>query len=158
MLAPYTGDLEVLEGSVDKAILEANEEVTARLEALAGRLTDADLLRDLGGGWHVSVAFAHLAFWDRRVEYMLSRWKNDGVPHEELDDDVVNHALEFQLVALEPRTAVRLCIEAAKAADAAIAATPEAVANQVIAEDHAYLLNRSGHRGEHIEQIEAVLG
>ena len=143
---------------VDKSILEANAAVTARLEALASRLSDADLMRDLGGGWHVSVAFAHLAFWDRRVEYVLTRWKNDGEPHVELDDDVINHALEFQIVAMEPRTAARLCIEAAKAADAAIAATPDAIAGQLIAEDHAYLLNRSGHRGEHIEQIEAVLG
>jgi len=143
---------------VDKSILEANAAVTARLEALAARLSDADLMRDLGGGWHVSVALGHLAFWDRRVEYVLTRWKDEGVPHVELDDDVINHALEFQIVALEPRTAVRLCIEAAKAADAAIASTPDAIAQQLIAEDHAYLLNRSGHRGEHIEQIEAVLG
>ena len=143
---------------VDKSILEANAAVTARLEALAARLSDADLMLDLGGGWHVSVAFAHLAFWDRRVEYVLTRWKNEGVLHVELDDDVINHSLEFQLVALEPRTAVRLCIEAAKAADAAIASTPDAIAGRLIAEDHAYLLNRSGHRGEHIEQIEAVLG
>ena len=142
----------------DQSILDSNAAVTARLEAMASRLSDADLMRDLGGGWHVSVAFAHLAFWDRRVEYVLTRWAKEGIPHEELDDDVINHALEFQLVALEPRTAVRLCIEAAKAADAAIAATPDAIANQLIAEDHAYLLSRSGHRGEHIEQVEAALG
>jgi hypothetical protein len=143
---------------VDKSILESNEAVTARLEALAARLTDADLKRDLGGGWHVSVAFAHLASWDRRVEYVLTRWARDGVPHVELDDDVVNNAIEYPLVALEPRTALRLCIEAAKAANAAIAATPDHIAQQLIAEDHAYLLNRSGHRGEHIEQVEAALG
>ncbi len=88
---------------VDKSILESNDEVTARLEALAARLTDDDLKRDLGGGWHVSVAFAHLAFWDRRVEYMHRRWANEGIPHVELDDDVINHAIEFQLIALEPR-------------------------------------------------------
>jgi len=143
---------------VDKSILDGNAAVTARLEALGNHLSDADLMRDLGGGWHMSVAFAHLAFWDRRVEYVLRRWTQEGVPHEELDDDVINHALEFQLVALEPRTAVRLCLEAAKAADAAIAGVPDAIAQQLIAEDHAYLLNRTGHRGEHIEQIEAVLG
>jgi len=142
----------------NRSIIEANAAVTARLEALASRLTDDDLVRDLGGGWHVSVAFAHLAFWDRRIEYMLRRWMRDGVPHEELDDDVVNHALEFQLVALDPRTAMRQCIEVAKAADAAIADTPAEIADRLIADDHAYLLNRSGHRGEHIEQIEAVLG
>jgi hypothetical protein len=143
---------------VDQSIIESNTAVTARLEALAARLTDEDLKRDLGGGWHISVAFAHLAFWDRRVEYMHTRWATEGIPHEELDDDVINHAIEPLLVALEPREAVRLCIEAAKAANAAIAACPDAIANQLIAEDHAYLLSRAGHRGEHIEQVEAALG
>lgn len=142
---------------VDKQILESNEAVTERLEALASRLSDEDLTRDLGGGWHVSVAFAHLAFWDRRVEYVLTRWAKEGIPHAELDDDVVNHALEPQLIALDPRTAVRLCIDAAKAANAAIAALPDEAAQQLIAEDHAYLLRREGHRKEHIDQIEAAL-
>jgi hypothetical protein len=32
---------------------------------------------------------------------------------------------------------------------------PVTAASQLIAEDHAYLLRRSGHRGEHIERIEA---
>lgn len=144
--------------ALDTSITEGNAAVTKQLEALAARLSDADLKRDLGGGWHVSVAFAHMAFWDRRVEYVLRRWMEYGIPHEEIDDDVVNSALEYQLVVIEPRTAVRLCIEAAKAADAAIAAVPDAIAAEIIAEDHAYLLNRTGHRGEHIEQVEAALG
>jgi hypothetical protein len=143
--------------AVDSSITEGNAAVTKQLEALAARLSDADLKRDLGGGWHVSVAFAHLAFWDRRVEYVLRRWMEQGIPHQEIDDDVVNSALEYQLVALDPRTSVRLCIEAARAADAAIAAVPDAIAAELIAEDHTYLLNRTGHRGEHIEQVEAVL-
>jgi hypothetical protein len=143
--------------AVDSSITEGNAAVTKQLEALAARLSDADLKRDLGGGWHVSVAFAHLAFWDRRVEYVLRRWMEQGIPHQEIDDDVVNSALEYQLVALDPHTSVRLCIEAARAADAAIAAVPDAIAAELIAEDHTYLLNRTGHRGEHIEQVEAVL-
>ena len=142
----------------DAAIINDNAAVTARLEALVGRLSDADLLRDLGGGWTVAVALSHLAFWDRRIAYMLDRWMRDGTPHAELDDDVVNNALEALHQAVEPRAAARLAVESAKAADAAIARTPDAIANQLIAEDHAYLLRRSGHRGEHIEQIEAVLG
>ena len=142
---------------MDKVIIQANAAVTARLEALAARLSDADLKRDLGGGWHVSVAFGHLAFWDRRVEYMLRRWMEQGVPHAEIDDDVVNSALEVQLVAMEPRTAVRLCLEAAKAADVAIAKVPDEIAAALLAEDHGYLLNRTGHRGEHIDQVEAGL-
>jgi len=141
----------------DASILNDNAAVTARLEALVGRLSDADLRHDLGGGWTVSVALAHLAFWDRRIVYMLERWIRDGTPHVELDDDVINNALEELLKAVEPRAAVRLAVESARAADAAIARVPDAIAAQLIAEDHAYLLRRAGHRGEHIEQIEAAL-
>ena len=140
----------------DASILNDNAAVTASLEALVGRLSDADLARDLGGGWTVAVALSHLAFWDRRVAYVLERWMRDGVPHVELDDDVVNNALEALHQSVEPRAAARLAVEAAKAADAAIARVPDAIAQRLIAEDHAYLLRRSGHRGEHIEQIETA--
>jgi hypothetical protein len=75
----------------------------------------------------------------------------------ELDDDVVNHALEGLHKAVEPRAAARLAVEAAKSANAAIAHVPDAIAAQLIAEDHAYLLRRTGHRGEHIDQIETAL-
>ena len=74
----------------DEATLNDNAAVTARLQALVSRLSDADLGRDLGGGWTVAVALSHLAFWDRRIAYMLERWMEDGTPHVELDDDVVN--------------------------------------------------------------------
>ena len=141
----------------DVATLNDNAAVTTRLEALVARLSDADLIRDLGGGWTVSVALSHLAFWDRRIAYMLDRWMRDGIQHEELDDDVVNTALEALHQAVEPRAAARLAVESAKAADAAIARAPDAIANQLIAENHTYLLRRTGHRRDHIEQIEAVL-
>lgn len=142
----------------DASILNDNAAVTARLEALVTRLNDADLGHDLGGGWTVSVALSHLAFWDRRIAYMLERWMRDGTPHIELDDDVVNNALEAVHRSVEPRSAARLAVESAKAADAAIARAPDGITNQLIAEDHAYLLRRTGHRTEHIEQIETALG
>jgi DinB superfamily len=141
----------------DAATLSDNTAVTARLQALVARLSDADLTCDLGGGWTVAVALSHLAFWDRRIAYMLERWMRDGTPHVELDDDVVNNALEAVHQAVEPRAAARLAVESAKAADAAIARTPDAISDLLIAEDHAYLLRRTGHRAEHIEQIEAAL-
>ncbi len=142
----------------DDSILDANAAVTARLEALVGRLSDADLARDLGGDWTVAVALAHLGFWDSRIAYLHQRWSNGGAPHEELDDDVVNGALEPLLKLVEPREAARLAVHAAKRADAAIAMVPDAIASQIDAvEAHRYLLRRVNHRTEHIEQIEAVL-
>jgi len=141
----------------DKSILDSNDAVTARLEALVSKLTDSDLAADLGGGWTTAVALGHLAFWDRRIAYVLTRWKDGGEPHQELDDDVVNSALEEVLKVMEPRAAAGLCVQSAKLANAAIATTPDAIANQLIAEDHAYLLSRHNHRTEHIEQIERAL-
>ena len=141
----------------DQSILDSNDAVTARLEALVSKLTDADLAADLGGGWTTAVALGHLAFWDRRIAYVLTRWKDGGEKHQELDDDVVNSALEELLKSLEPGEAARLCVESAKAADAAIAVTPDAIAEQLIAEGHSYLLSRHNHRTEHIEQIERAL-
>jgi hypothetical protein len=88
---------------------------------------------------------------------VLTRWTNGGEPHTELDDDVVNTALEAIHQAVEPRAAARLAVEAAKSADAAIARVPDAIASRLIADDHAYLLRRVNHRTEHIEQIEAGL-
>jgi hypothetical protein len=142
----------------EQPILDGNEAVTARLEALVSRLSDKDLAADLGGGWTTAVALGHLAFWDARIAYVLGRWRNGGEPHQELDDDVVNSALEDVLKAVEPRAAARLSVQAAKAANAAIAATPDAIADDLIAEGHMYLLSRHNHRTEHIEQIERALG
>ena len=142
----------------DQSILDGNDAVTARLEALVSKLSDKDLAADLGGGWTAAVALGHLAFWDRRIAFVLTRWRNGGERHVELDDDVVNTALEEMLKAVEPREAARLCIESARAANAAIAATPDAIAEELIAEGHTYLLSRHNHRTEHIEQIERALG
>jgi hypothetical protein len=88
---------------------------------------------------------------------VLTRWADGGAPHVELDDDVVNNALEALHRAVQPEAAARLAVESAKSADAAIARVPDAIASQLIAEDHAYLLRRVNHRTEHIEQIEAGL-
>jgi hypothetical protein len=141
----------------EATIRDANAAMTARLEALVGRLSDADLARDLGGGWTVAVALVHLAFWDQRIAYIHQRWGNGGEPHQELDDDVVNNALEPLLKAVEPRAAARLAVESAKRADAAIAAVPDAIASQIVADGYEYLLRRVNHRTEHIEQIESGL-
>jgi hypothetical protein len=91
------------------------------------------------------------------VAYVLTRWTDGGEAHVELDDDVVNNALEELHKAVEPRAAARLAVESAKSADGAITRVPDAIASQLIAEDHAYLLRRVNHRTEHIEQIEAGL-
>ena len=40
---------------------------------MAERLSDAELLTPVGEHWTVAIVMAHLAFWDRRVMYVLEK-------------------------------------------------------------------------------------
>src|ERR1035437_7949411 len=49
----------------DRSFESANDESRARLARLAARLTTAQLATDLGEGWTVASALAHMGFWER---------------------------------------------------------------------------------------------
>ena len=143
---------------VDQTVVDDNAAQTRRLEALVARLSDADLARDLGEGWTVAVALAHLAFWDRRAVYGLRRWAADGTPVNADDDHILNEALVAQWRALPARRAAELAVEAARAVTAAVEGLSEQVASDVVARGLDWLLHRARHRRDHIEQIEAAVG
>lgn len=133
-----------------------------RLKALAGRLSDADLARTTDYGWTVAALLAHLAFWDQRVLVILRRWQTEGFDPSPIDAMAVNDSLRVICHALEPRTAVELCLSSAEAVDAELEAlTPETVKEM---EEHAkttdtqFRMNRSLHREGHLNDIEALLG
>ena len=63
---------------IDRAFLERNKNEHARLRQLIARLSDADLVRPVSGGWTVAAALAHMAFWDGRVLVSLERWEREG--------------------------------------------------------------------------------
>jgi hypothetical protein len=143
--------------AVDPAIVDANAEQTRRLEELISRLTDADLERDLGEGWTVSVALAHAAFWDRRAARVFERWTREGTPYRDQDDDILNEALLDEWRLLPGRVVIGMVLAAARSVDAAVQTLPDNIAAALIASGDEFLLRRSNHRREHIEQIEAVL-
>jgi hypothetical protein len=143
--------------SADAAITAANRDATRDLDALLARLGDADLERDLGEGWTVAVALAHAAFWDRRAVLVFERWTRDGTPYRDQDDDILNDALFDEWQALPPRAAADLALAAAKAIDATVEGLRDDIVAAVIAQGDSFLLTRSNHRREHIEQIEAAL-
>jgi len=141
-------------------ILEANARTTQRLSDLAAKLTPADLSRDLGGGWVIATAFAHLTFWDRRAAFLLQRWKEGlVVPHEVIPwyDHVLNDTIETFYPLLPPVAVPRLCLEAAGILESTIRSLPQLLIDEIVARDDGWLLDRSGHRTEHIKQIEAGL-
>ncbi len=146
------------------ADVERNMEATRRLDALVGRLTAEERVTPLGGGWTVSMAFGHLAFWDGRQRAVLEHFLDTGVllgseappPHD--PDDQTNEALEPLLALLDPDAVGDLVVEAAQAVDELVATLSEAQIAAVLGGEHAYVVRRWRHREEHIAQVEAVIG
>lgn len=141
--------------------VEENTKSRQRLEALAARLTDADLTRTTPFGWTVAALLAHLAFLDNRVLMLLRRWQSEGFNPSPLEERSINDALKPIALALAPRTALELCISSARAVDAAVAEmSPEYYAHiqeQIEASGTWCRFNRHAHRNSHLDHIEALL-
>ncbi len=144
---------------MDRRFVDANDDSRRQLAALIDRLGDEDLARDLGDGWTVAAALAHVAFWDRSAEARWERWRTDGSMEEFSNAliDVVNAANLPGWRALPPRVAADLARSAAEDLDARIANLPEDAVAFALATDRSYLVDRSGHRLAHVRQIEDAL-
>jgi len=135
-------------------IVARNAEWAFRLENLVRGLSAADCQRSLGDGWTVTTALTHLTFWVFRQAEALRRYAETGTLLEE--DLSVNPALK--LTARGMAAAGRLAIEAAKRADEAASSLAPIALPEVLAGEHAYLVQRFEHREDHIAQIERALG
>jgi hypothetical protein len=139
---------------VDPTILADNEAQLKRLESLIARKPDYSA--DLGEGWTLSVALAHLGFWDRRAAYLLTHWQV-GSPPMEVDDDMLNTALFDEWKALSGAAAGKLAVRAAREVTAVVKSLDSRVADDVAARGYKWLMHRANHRREHLDQIEAAL-
>lgn len=143
---------------------EHNMEATRRLDALVGRLTPEQLAAPLGGGWTVSMALGHLAFWDGHQRAVLEHFVDTGLllgserPEPHNPDNHTNEALEPLLALLDQEAVGELVVEAAQAVDELVATLSETQIAAVVDGEHAYVVRRWRHREEHIAQIEAGLG
>jgi len=145
---------------MDPDLLVENELTRDRLSTLAGRLSDDDLARDLGEGWTVAVALAHMAFWDERAALLLERYAEGTAQHHIPDwyEDLLNQTLEPQWRALSPRTAADGAVAAAEHVTRVLRGLDDDLCARLEAHEEGYLLRRFNHRTEHIAQIEAALG
>jgi len=140
---------------------EQNTQSRQRLEALVRRLSDEDLARSTDYGWTVAALLAHLAFWDQRVLVILRRWQAEGFDLSPIDSVAVNDSLRVICHALEPRTAIELCLSSAQAVDAELETLTSELVKRM--EDHAaatetqFRMNRSLHRDGHLNDIESLL-
>lgn len=141
---------------VDPAYRDLNRASRERIRRLADRLSDAELLHPVGQHWTVAIVLAHLAWWDRRVLYVLDQTERRGqlfIP--EIDINVNDISLPLW-AAIPPRSAVLLAIETADEVDRRLELFDPALLAAIYDYNRRWVI-RSLHRNEHLDEAEAAL-
>ena len=132
-----------------------------RLRELVGDLGDERLSTPMDAGWTVAAVLAHMAFWDYRIVTVLDLLGPDGSgwppTYEEETVDWINDATKPIFLSLPPRVAAQTALDAAEAADAAVAAMSDELLSKN--EELGLVVNpfRSEHRNEHLDDLERTL-
>ena len=142
--------------TLDRSFAEFNRASTDRIRALAASLTDEEMQHPVGEHWTVGVTLAHLAWWDRRVMYVLDMTeRNDELFVPEIDIFVNDLSLPLW-AAVPPREAARIAIESAEALDQWLESYPPALLEEIYAYNKRWVV-RALHRGEHLDEVDAAL-
>ncbi|HUS15626.1 MAG TPA: maleylpyruvate isomerase N-terminal domain-containing protein [Chloroflexia bacterium] len=142
--------------SLDPSFTESNRASTARMQALVARLSDAEMQTPVGEHWTVAIVLAHLAFWDRRVRYVLDMTERDGEVFVPQIDIFVNDLSLPLWAAIPPREAARIALETAADLDARLAAYAPDLLDALYAYNPRWVV-RALHRNEHLDEAEAAL-
>jgi hypothetical protein len=146
----------------DRSYVAENEAQLTRLRTLVETLSDRELAEPMEAGWTVAGVLAHLAFWDYRIVTLVDRWGPDGKgtppdapgSYDEEAVDWINDSAKPLILALPPRVAVRVAVDAAAAADSRVADLSDDLlaANE---RNGGYInVLRAEHRREHLDDIE----
>src|SRR5215212_8190569 len=142
--------------TLDQSFIERNRASTDRIRALAAGLTDAQMQQPVGEHWTAAIALAHIAFWDRRVMYVLDMTERDGKLFIPEIDIFVNDLSLPLWAAIPPRAAARIAIDTSEELDRRLKAFPPALAAEIQAYNKRWV-DRSLHRGEHLDEVDAAL-
>ncbi len=142
--------------TLDRSFVELNRASTQRIRDLAARLSDAELQHPVGEHWTVAIMFAHLAFWDRRVLYVLDITERAGQLTFPQIDIAVNDLSLPLWAAIPPREAARIAIETAETLDKRLEELSPALLEETYNFNKRWVV-RSLHRGEHLDEAEAAL-
>ena len=143
--------------TLDRSFIELNHTSTNRIRDLAARLSDKEIQHPVGEHWTVAIALAHLAFWDRRVLYVLDMTERDGALFVPAIDIFVNDLSLPLWAAIPPREAARIAIETSEALDKRLEDYPPALLEEIYAYNTRWVV-RALHRGEHLDEVDAALG
>ena len=142
--------------TLDRSYVERNRASTNRIRALVAQLTDEEMRHPVGEHWTVAIALAHIAFWDRRVLYVLDHTEHDGklvIP----EIDIFVNDLSLPLwAAIPPREAARIAIETAEALDKRLEGFPPVLLEKIHAYNERWVV-RALHRNEHLDDVDAAL-
>jgi Mycothiol maleylpyruvate isomerase N-terminal domain len=141
---------------MDRSFIERNRVSTERIRRLAASLTDEQMQTRVGEHWTVAIVFAHLAFWDRRVMYVLDMTERDGKLFIPEIDIFVNDLSLPLWAAIPPRDAARIAIETAETLDRRLEAFPPSLLEEIYTYNKRWV-ERSMHHGEHLDQADAAL-
>jgi hypothetical protein len=146
----------------DRSFELANDESRARLAGLVATLGPAQLAADLGEGWTVASALAHMGFWDRWqaerwTEMLAGTWSADEGSFL-VAERLANAALHPYWSGIDAADIPALALAAAEALDALVASAPDSIVVQLEGGPSAFQLHRHRHRDEHIDHIQRILG
>ena len=142
--------------TMDRSFIELNRASTERIRALAARLTDEEMQTKVGEHWTVGIVFAHLAWWDRRVIYVLDMTEKDGrlfIP----EIDIFVNDLSLPLwAAIPPRAAARIAIETSETLDKRLEDYSPELLEEIYNYNKRWVI-RALHRVEHLDEADAAL-
>ena len=142
--------------TLDRSFIERNRASTERIRLMARRLSDEEMQHPVGEDWTVAIVFAHLAFWDRRVMYVLDMTEQDGKLFIPEIDIFVNDISLPLWAAIPPRLAARIAIQSAETLDKRLETTPPPLLEEIYTYNKRWV-DRSLHRGEHLDEADAAL-
>jgi hypothetical protein len=135
-----------------------NRAARERLEAVIARVGNRDVT--LKDGWTAAGLLAHLAFWDRLATARLEKHLREGQPPIFATDDVTELTNAAGMRQWKD-TPAGLAGEQARAAaaeiDQLIETLPADKLDGLKALGRSFLIDRSNHRKEHLDQIERGL-
>lgn len=143
---------------MDRSFVADNNSQRARLKALVQRLSDEQLHRPMAEGWTVAGVLAHMAFWDARAAFLVTKWES-GIAPSEADNEPndiqwVNDSGKLLFLALPPRIAAELCVRMAEEADRKVEGLSDDLLAKILAAGQPLNLSRATHRREHLDDIE----
>lgn len=141
---------------LDPTYKEQNRASRERMRTLAHRLTDEEMQTQVGEHWTVSIVFAHLAWWDRRVMYVLDMTEKNGQLFIPEIDIFVNDLSLPLWAAVPPREAARIAIETCETLDKRLEEYDPTLLEEIYNYNKRWVV-RALHRNEHLDEADSAL-